>query len=355
MHLMNSLKKFLYNVTHWETWDWRIKYVPLIPSWIWYSLRSGSVWFFTPSNPSLVFGGFDGVSKKEMYKHLPENSYPKSIYVSAGTPFLEVEGRVITEGFSYPVVVKPEVGRKGLMFRKIESAHDLMLYHKKMPVNYILQDYIDYPVEVSVFYYRYPNQENGTITGFLRKEFLTVTGDGRSTLLELIRKDARASLRLGELKTKHKNKLGQVIPDGESYRLSYALSRGGKLVSLEHEKDERLLKVFDKLSHHAKHFYYGRYDIKCASIEDLKEGRNFCILEYNGSGGEPQHVYGNGHNLLKACRILLQHWEVMYQISKHNHQAGVNYWKFNEGWKFFRRANRHMQILRRLDAVVPAK
>lgn len=354
---MNGLRKFLYKVAHWETWDWRVKYVPLIPSWIWYSLRSGSVWFFTPSNPSLIFGGFDGVSKREMYGHLPPDSYPKSIYISPDTPFLEVEGRVITEGFQYPVVVKPEVGRMGLMFRKIESAHHLMIYHKKMPVNYILQDFINYPVEVSVFYYRFPDQQKGTITGFLRKDFLTVTGNGTSTLLELMQQNTRASLRLEELKLKHKDKLDNVIPEGECYCLSYALnlSRGGRLVNLEHEKDEQLLKVFDDLSHHARHFYYGRYDIKCASIDDLKKGRNFFILEYNGSGGEPHHVYGNGNSLLKACRILLQHWEVMYKISKYNHRSGIHYWKFNEGWKFFRKANRHVRTLKRLDSLLPVK
>ena len=52
------------------------------------------------------------------------------------------------------------------------------------------------------------------------------------------------------------------------------LSRGGKLVSLEHEKDERLLEVFDGISHYAGQFYYGRYDIKCASIEERSKGKN---------------------------------------------------------------------------------
>jgi hypothetical protein len=109
-----------------------------------------------------------------------------------------------------------------------------------------------------------------------------------------------------------------------AYCLSNALnlSRGGKLISLAHEKDERLLKVFDDLSHYTNHFYYGRYDIKCASVEDLKEGKNFYILEYNGCGAEPHHIYGDGNTLLQAYAILLQHWKVLYRISKYNHTHG---------------------------------
>jgi len=46
------------------------------------------------------------------------------------------------------------------------------------------------------------------------------------------------------------------------------------------EIDEDLLKVFDDLSHYTDKFYYGRYDIKTTSIEDLKQGKNFLVLEF---------------------------------------------------------------------------
>ncbi|MEJ7674323.1 MAG: hypothetical protein WKF59_16915 [Chitinophagaceae bacterium] len=81
----------------------------------------------------------------------------------------------------------------------------------------------------------------------------------RSTLWVLIQGYDRVQFRLEEMKTKHEQKLKDIIPEGEIYILSHALnlSRGGKMVSLAHEKDDRLLKVFDDLSHYAKHFYYG--------------------------------------------------------------------------------------------------
>jgi hypothetical protein len=205
---------------------------------------------------------------------------------------------------------------------------------------------------VSVFYYRIPDQQKGTITGFLKKEFLEVKGDGVSTLGKLIDEYERVRFRLEEMKSKHASRLNEVLPAGESYVLSNALnlSRGGKLVSLEGEKDDRLLSVFDKLSHYAGHFYYGRYDIKCASIESLKEGKDFAILEYNGCGAEPHHIYGNGHSLFKAYQIVLQHWKKLFEISRHNHRNGATQWDFLRGWRFLREAKKHFRILKQLDA-----
>ncbi|MEP7259418.1 MAG: hypothetical protein ABI687_13545 [Flavitalea sp.] len=347
-------KDFLFRIAHWETWKYTTKYIPITPVWLWYCLRSRSFWFFTPSNPSLTFGGFEGESKKEMYEQLPPGSYPKTRYIGHNTPFLSVKAVAESE-FSYPMAVKPDVGMMGFMFRKIESADDLRRYHDCMPVDYIIQEHIKYPIEVSVFYYRYPGQMKGTISGFIKKEALQLTGDGRSALRQLIETYPRLRFRQEEMMSKHKDKLDNIIPEGELFPLSYALnlSRGGKMISLKHENDEKLVKVFDAISQYSKHFYYGRYDIKCASIDDLKEGINFSILEYNGSGAEPHHVYGDGNNLLQAYKVFIHHWKVLFEISKLNHKNGIDYWGFRKGWKFLKEAKKHFRMLKQLDTEFP--
>jgi hypothetical protein len=204
---------------------------------------------------------------------------------------------------------------------------------------------------VSVFYYRYPHQSRGTITGFLRKEFLEVVGDGRSTISALIDQYHRVRFRIEEAKAKNARRLNDVLKDGEIYCLSPTLnlSRGGRLVSLSTEKNDELLKVFDELSHYSRQFYYGRYDIKCSSVKDLKEGKNFIILEFNGCGAEPHHIYGNGYSLLQAYRIVLQHWKVLFRISRINHKSGIDYWGFRRGLLFLKKAKVHFQLLQQLD------
>ncbi len=134
----------------------------------------------------------------------------------------------------------------GFMFRKIDSAGKLKEYHEKMPVDYIIQDLIRYPLEVSVFYYRLPNEEKGTITGFLKKGFLEVVGDGRSTLWELMLAYPRVRFRLEEMRSKHLSRLDDIIPEGEIYCLSNALnlSRGGQLISLEAGEGRTIVKGF---------------------------------------------------------------------------------------------------------------
>ena len=344
-------KSIFFRLRHWETWHYLAKYIPVMPVWLWYCIRARSFWFFTSSNPTITFGGFEGESKKEMFEQLPQQYYPKTIYISPSLSFEEAEQLIRINNLTYPVAVKPDVGMMGLMFRKIETPEKLRPYHTKMPVKYIIQEYINYPLEVSVFYYRLPSEKKGTITGFLKKEILTVTGDGSSTLWELIRNYSRVRFRLEEMKAKHESRLNDIIKEGEIYCLSDALnlSRGGKLISLANEKDDDLLKVFDDISHYAKHFYYGRYDIKCASIDDLKKGKKFFILEFNGCGAEPHHIYGNGHTLLQAYKIVLQHWKMLYTISVLNHKRGIGYWKFLRGWQFLKNAKKHFRMLKQLD------
>src|SRR5450432_4209243 len=113
---MMDLKKTLYIFTHWEKWHYHAKYIPLYPAWLWYSLRAGSFWWFTPSNPTLTFGGFEGESKKEMYRQLPPSIYPRSIYISPSLSFAEAEKLFSDNNFNYPVAVKPDIGMMGFMF-----------------------------------------------------------------------------------------------------------------------------------------------------------------------------------------------------------------------------------------------
>jgi hypothetical protein len=323
----------------------------MVPHWILYCIRSRSFWFFTTSNPMLTFGGFEGENKKEMYAALPLGTYPRSFFVVPNIRFDEVEKNFRSNNFQFPCAVKPDIGQMGILFRKIDSFSELQRYHKLMKAEYIIQEFVEYPLEVSVFYYRFPNAANGTITGFVRKEYLSVVGDGKSTLFHLIQNYPRVLFRQEEMREKHWKNLNSVIPNGQQYILSHALnlSRGGKLVSLEHEKDERLLKVFDKLSHHTG-FLYGRYDIKCASIEDLKAERNFSILEFNGSGAEPHHVYGNGNTVFKAIGILLDHWNILFKISKANHERGIPYWNFPRGLEHLKKTKEHFSMLVKLEA-----
>ena len=337
-------------LTHWELWHYFVKYYFIAPCWLWYCLRSGSFWFFSSSNPTLTFGGFEGEGKKEMYDQLPAGTYPDTIYIFPGQEFNDIKKSLAYKKLSYPFIVKPDAGSKGLLFRKIDNEEELLKYHQMMPVDYLAQALITYPLELGVFYYRFPNQQKGVITGFIQKDLMDVIGDGKHNLLQLIEQHPIAKFRIEELKLKHENFFESIIPKGERYILTYAanLSRGARFTNLEHLIDEDLLKVFDEISHRTS-FYYGRYDLKTVSVEDLKQGRNFSILEFNGSGAEPNHIYHKGLSLLQAYKVILFHWKILYQISKYNHHHGYPYWSFKKGNKFLKEAKKHLRLLEQYE------
>ena len=348
------MKSFLEKWTNWELWPFWMRYINITPMWLWYCLKARSVWFFTPSNPSITFGGFEGESKREMYEQLPPGSFPKTIYITPGIPFAQVIQQMENAGFQLPFIVKPDVGMAGILFRKIDKLEQLENYHSKMPVDYIIQELVTYPIEFSVFYYRYPGSKMGTITGLLEKEPMHVIGDGVSTIRQLTLVHPKAKYRMEELLAWHHDKLDMVLQSGEKFYLSYAanLNRGANFINLKDQIDKRLTEVFDNINLYSREFYYGRYDLKAASLEDLKQGKNFQFLEYNGSGAEPNHVYNSGYRLRDAQKEILKHWKVLYEISLISHKQGVPFWSFKKGRDFLRKAKEHFKVLQELDSRV---
>jgi hypothetical protein len=351
---MKIAHNIIQKITNWEAWPFKLIYTPMSVFWLWYTFRSGAVWFFTSSNPKLTFGGMEGEPKKEMYALLPSHLYPATFNVLPQENIILLKEKLIQHKIKYPFIVKPEVGGQGILLRKIDDEAALKHYHTLMPWEYIVQDLVYYPMEVSVFYIRNPKEKRGTITGFLHKIPLQVTGDGIHTLGELIQQHPKGGKRMDELLNKHQENWNEVLPLGELYMLSYAANhnRGARFIDLKDQIDDRLLGIFDEISWGINDFFYGRYDIMCTNVEDLKAGKNFTILEYNGCGAEPNHFYDTGYTLLGAYKEILKHWKALYSISKYNRGQGVSPWPFMQGVKFLIAARSHIEDMKRIDGEI---
>ncbi len=348
------LKKIVNRVTDWKHWPFSVFYFPLFFAWAWYCIKSRSMWFFSTSNPSLTFGGFEGETKSEMYDQLQKELYPHTIYITPLIVFSDVVQQIKEHRFNYPFIVKPDIGMKGILFRKIDNKEHLETYHRNMPVKYIVQELIEMPIEVSVFYFRYPNSEQGCITALIQKNLLQVKGDGCSTLMQLILEHPITNSWFREMKNQHDVVFQKILPQGETFYLSYIGNRyhGAQFINLNKEVNKKLLAVFDSISHKSK-FYYGRYDIKCFSIEEMKEGINFSILEFNGAGSIPNHIYAGGYTLFQAYKEIVRHWEILYDISCYNHKKGISYWSFLKGYRFLKIAKKNFRILEQLNKKIP--
>ena len=104
--------------------------------------------------------------------------YPRTMHFTAGTGSDEVIRQLKENGFTYPLIGKPDSGGRGRGVKLIETDHECAAYVYNAPVDFHIQQFISYKKEVGIFYYRWPGDDKGRISGIVRKEFLTVTGDG---------------------------------------------------------------------------------------------------------------------------------------------------------------------------------
>ena len=351
---MKKTKGIINKIFDWEAWPFELLYLPLTVFLFWYIIKSRSVWFFTSSNPGLTFGGLEGEPKKEMYDLLPEGAYPTTFNVLPGEEIALIQKKLREYKIEYPFIVKPEIGGQGILLRKIDNGKALQHYHALMPWEYMIQSLVHYPMEVSVFYIRHPADQKGIVTGFLHKIPLFVTGSGTETLQHLVSRHPKGEKRLEELYGKHSERWNDVLEKDEKYMLSYAANhnRGAQFVDLKEHIDNKLAEVFDVISLRINDFFYGRYDIMCTNIDDLKAGKNFTILEYNGCGAEPNHFYDTGYTLIGAYKEILKHWKALYQICKYNREHGVKPWPFQKGRKFLVNARKHIKEMKAVDLII---
>lgn len=283
-----------------------------------------------------------GEKKSEILKMLPESLVPKTYLVKKGN---KAQAKEAAQNLTYPMIAKPDIGERGIWVKKITSETALMAYTDTCPVNFLLQEFVDDPLELGVFYVKYPGHKKGMISSIVRKRFLKVTGDGVSTLEHLLKKIDRAILSVDfDIldAIDHVPAKGEVVlvePIGNH-------SRGTTFLDDCHKIDTQLSEVMDSLCEMIPGFYFGRFDLRCKSYDDLK-AMNLKILELNGAGSEPGHIYQPGYPLMKAYRVIFWHLKVLADISRQNKLLGTNYWSFKRGlnqWLCHRKYIRQLAI-----------
>ena len=328
-----SFHPFFIKLFNWEYWSFNVLYAPLYPYWFWLCLKARAFFYINAANPGIRNGGFLMESKKEIYDILPKGSYPTTLFFSAGTDAATVLNVMKQQDLVFPLIGKPDIGMRGMSVQKLESDAEVITYVEHADFDFLIQAYIPFEEEVGIFYYRIPGEEKGRITGIVGKEFLTVTGDGTSTIDQLLQLDQRYILQLPVLRRTMSGELSLVLKKEEQKILvPYGNhARGAKFIDLSYLADDSLNEMIDQLAKQIEGFYYGRMDIRYESIELLRQGKNFMIVELNGSGSEPTHMYDPKHSVFFAWREISRHWYLMCKISMINHAKGIPYMTRSEG------------------------
>ena len=273
-------------------------------------------------------------SKKEIYDLIPESWIPKTIFASSENHFKEILIRFKSQEIEFPIIVKPNIGLKGLGVVEIKNLVELENYHKNNDYDFLIQEKINFKNEVGIFYHRFPDEKKGKITGMVKKEFLSVKGDGKKTLKDLVMENPRSAYQIKAVEQQMRNEMQKIIPENEVIILVPfgSHTRGAKFIDISTEITEKLEQKIDEICTKVNGFYYGRLDVMYENMELLKNGENFKIIEINGSKSEPTHMYDPKHSLFFAWKEITKHWEIMAKISRKNHQAGFPYLNIKEGF-----------------------
>lgn len=317
----------------WEFWPSWLFYLPVYALYLWYSLRARTLMFFSASNPGMYMGGFVDYSKYDILKKIPQNVVPKTILIEENEEqLLTVKMYIDRKEIEFPFILKPDRGERGFAVEKIANETELERYLTKFRTRLVMQEYAPQKLEFGVLYYRMPDEEIGNISSVVQKVMPHVIGDGITNLDSLIKTTERTSYYYEELRKAYEKRLNEIPEKGKVLILSEIgnHSRGATFYNCNHLINERLIDTFDTLSKQIDGYYFGRYDIKADSEEDLYNGV-FKIMELNGVNSEPAHMYDPKMPLLKAYSIMFRHWKTIFRISVKNHKKGVPYMSMKEG------------------------
>lgn len=329
---------FFIRLLHWEYWPFNVVYAPMYLVYLLFGLRARSFFFFAAANPTIKNGGFLMETKSDIDPLIPEKYKPATLLFDVGTEAEKVLAGIKQKNIVFPLIVKPDNGARGRGVRKVNNAEELKEVLPLYTVPYIVQNFIPYPEEMGLFYVRMPNETKGRVTGIVGKEFLQVTGDGVSTILQLLEQNQRYILQLPVLKKLLAEELSVVLPKNKKHvLLPYGNhARGCLFIDLSHQIDEQLTEQMDKVCQQIDGFYYGRMDIRYNSWEELLQGKNFSIIELNGAGADPTHIYDPNHSIFFAWKEIIRHWIYLYKISAMNNKKGHRYLTTKEGLQMFR-------------------
>ena len=317
-----KINNFFTRLLHWEFWPYYITYLPLPGVYAWYAMLSRDFLFFLYLNPSMLNSGLTGEPKHEIYDNLPAKYLPFTQLLPKGTSYKTIQQLMQQQHLHYPVVLKPNIGERGYKVNIVRHDEELQqvvtLFEKE---DFILQDYIDYPIESNIYYYRLPTEKKGHIFSCVSKEYPHVIGDGQSTLEELILQHPRQSLYIDYHKHHLKDTLQKVIPKDEKF-VYYNIGshcRGTEFINRKDCITESLEAFFDEICDQTADFYYGRFDFKCESLETLGEDKKMLIIELNGVGAEATHTMSRGGcNYWEALGVFVKQIQSVYVISKQN-------------------------------------
>jgi membrane protein DedA with SNARE-associated domain len=316
-HFRRRAVGWLRRKTRWEFWPPWLAYLPVVPYILYLGVKHRSLTLFTAANPGIPSGGFAGESKSAILEQLP--CVPEFRLIPAALP-LEERVAAAKSIAGFPVALKPDVGERGKGVSIARSEQEVRAYLASAACDTIVQQYAA-GLEFGIFYYRYPGEAAGHIYSITEKHFPEVTGDGRSTMTDLVLRDERAVC----LANVYLARFGDEVPAaGTRVRLVELGShcRGAIFLNGGHLETPELLASIDRIAKGHAEVYFGRFDVRANSVAELQAGR-VKVLELNGVSAEATHIYDPSVSVWEAYRVIFRQWRIAFEIGARNREGGA--------------------------------
>ncbi len=317
-------------LTQFEYWPMWAVYTPVLLYILGLGLRHRKPLLFTAANPAMPAGGLLGESKAailEGLKHAPDGVAAHALVPAGLNPaafVAAVQAFMRAHRLDYPVVLKPDVGQRGLGVAIVRDAAALARYAEKPRPATVVQAFVT-GEEFGIFYARHPDQPAGRIISITRKVFPVLTGDGHRTLERLILADRRAVCMAKVYLARFRERLSWVPAVGERISLVDIGNhcRGTIFLDGTDLRTPALEAALDEVARGYAGFTFGRFDLRAESVEALRAGRGFKIMEVNGVTSETTHIYDPKHNAIYGWRTLCAQWRLAFDIGAAQVQRGA--------------------------------
>ena len=272
----------------------------------------------------MEFGGIVEESKWDMYLKSPQHLMPKTAVFPDYNSSKELQDFLMENGFEFPLIVKPDRGMRGKGIEKIRDFEQLLKLERDQKFTYLIQEFMEFDCEIGLFIFKNPKTGQWEVSSIMERGFPKVTGNGKDTLEKLVRKNSRTFLQLKRWKSEQKFDFEKVLPEGEELILDHIGNHrlGTKFIDGQHYIDADLTKAMAAICEQIEGLEYGRLDVAFNSWEELKELKNFTVIEINGANAEPAHIYDPKHSIFFAWRCLFYHFRMQYLIAKNAEKRG---------------------------------
>lgn len=320
--------------TVWEYFPWWLANVPVYGIYLWFALRARHFFFFSNVNPAIPLGGAMGESKKAILDLLPAHLKPATVFVPAGSALSDVENLMRSAGIEFPVVAKPDIGERGFLVQKFDDAESLSGHLRRYHTDFLIQEFLSHPMEATVLFHRFPDSGGFGITSVCTKEFLHVTGDGISTVRELMHRTPRSAFQAERFEREQPDLMNRAPAAGEVLLLEPIgnHARGTKFLNANDLIGPDMIAAFERVCSEIEGVHFGRFDMKCASVEALCRGE-FWAMELNGVFADPAHVYDPEYGAFRAYRHYARHWRILFDLHRVQRRRGIRPASYREAFR----------------------